>query len=76
MKESPPWQCDRRAAMSVLGQEDRQQERSVLNAFDCVRFTLRQVEELSGFDVLSLPEGGEGNPTLKAMHDCRLMVWR
>jgi hypothetical protein len=60
--------------MSVLGQEDRQRERGVLNTLDCVRFTLGQVEEHPGFEVLCVPESGECNPTLKAMHDCLLMV--
>ena len=53
----------------MLGQEDRQQQRGVFNPLDRVRLPCGQVEELTGFKVLCLAEGGEGHLSLQAMHD-------
>src|SRR6516225_11578711 len=57
------------AGDSMLGQEDRQQQRGVFNPLDRVRLPCGQVEELTGFKVLCLAEGGEGHLSLQAMHD-------
>jgi hypothetical protein len=53
----------------VLGQEDRRQERGVLDALDRVRFARGQVERLPGFKGLRLAEGGERHPPLQTTHD-------
>lgn len=53
----------------MLGQEDRKQERGVLDALDRVWLSRGQVEELPGLKVLRLAEGGEGHPPLQALHD-------
>jgi len=49
---------------SMLGQQDSQQKRGVLDPLDRVRLSIGQVEELPGFEDLRLPEGRESHPTL------------
>ena len=46
------------AATSTPGQEDRQQERGILDSLDGVRLPRGQVEQFPG---LRLAEGGEGH---------------
>ena len=50
----------------MLGQENRQQERGVLDPLDRVRLPRGQVEEFPGLKGLRLPEGRESHPTLQA----------
>src|SRR6516165_9607790 len=59
------------SGLSALRQDDRSQQRGVLDPLHRVTLPGRDAHQFAGFEELQLAEGGEGDPALQAVQDGR-----